>query len=180
MSDRFKAVAIGDAFVYRQAIAGGASVETRAGKHRARSHTGTVVRPPIRMRPRPAPRERENPGLSLSESGDRPTSAESRSTSPAELLARVGQEAIAAGDFDAAIVAFRKCAFLTPHDPVAQLHLGLALEAAGDESSAQRAYAAARHALLKSDPAHSIGGIEGYAAPELSSFLDIKQRRMTR
>ncbi len=90
----------------------------------------------------------------------------------------MGQEAIAAGDFDAAIVAFRKCAFLTPHDPVAQLHLGLALEAAGDESSAQRAYAAARHALLESDPAHSIGGIEGYAAAELSSLLDIKQRRV--
>ena len=180
VSDRFKAVAIDDTFVYRQAIAGAASVETRVGRRGTRGDTGTVVRPPIRMRPRPAPREQEDAGLPLSESGDRPSSAESRSTSPAELLARVGQEAIAAGDFDAAIVAFRKCAFLTPHDPVAQLHLGLALEAAGDESSAQRAYAAARHALLKSDPAHSIGGIEGYAAAELSSLLDIKQRRMTR
>ena len=46
-------------------------------------------------------------------------------------------------------------AYLAPHDPVAQLHLGLALDAAGDESSAQRAYAAARHALLNADPAHS-------------------------
>ena len=78
------------------------------------------------------------------------------------------------------MVAFRKCAYLSPHDPVAQVHLGLALEAAGDESSAQRAYAAARHALLKSDPDHTISGIEGYAAAELSSLLDIKQQRVTR
>ena len=81
---------------------------------------------------------------------------------------RSAQDAIAAGDFGAAVVAFRKCAYLAPHDPVAQLHLGLALDAAGDEPSAQRAYAAARQALLDADPAHSVAGIEGYATAELS------------
>ena len=94
-------------------------------------------------------------------------------------VGRVGQDAIAAGDFGAAVVAFRKSAYLAPNDPVAQLHLGLALDAAGDEPSAQRAYAAARHALIHADPAHSIAGIEGYATAELRSLLDSKQRRVT-
>ena len=48
------------------------------------------------------------------------SSAEPESATSADLLARVGQDAIAAGDFDAAVVAFRKCAYLAPHDPVAQ------------------------------------------------------------
>jgi chemotaxis protein methyltransferase CheR len=73
-------------------------------------------------------------------------------------------------------VAFRKCAYLAPHDPMAQLHLGLALQAAGHERSAQRAYAAARRALIKADPAHSIAGIEGIATAELVRLLDSKQR----
>ena len=63
---------------------------------------------------------------------------------------------------------------------MAQLHLGLALEAAGDDLSAQRAYAAARRALLHADPAHSIAGTEGYATAELGSLLDSKQRKGTK
>ena len=77
-------------------------------------------------------------------------------------------------------MAFRKCAYLVPHDPVAQLHLGLALEAAGDASAAQRAYAAARRALLDADPAHSVAGIEGYATAELIRLLDSKQKVLAR
>ena len=90
------------------------------------------------------------------------------------LLEKAAQEAIASGDYDAAVVAFRKCAYLTPHDPVAQLHLGLALEAAGDEHSAKRAFAAARRALVDAGPEHSAAGLEGYAATELVRLLDSK------
>jgi len=112
----------------------------------------------------------------------RATETPEPASTPAELQtqtqARTGQEAIAAGDFAAAVIAFRKCAYLAPHDPVAQLHLGLALDAAGDEKSAQRAYAAARHALLNVDPARDVAGVEGYASTELGSLLDSKQRRV--
>jgi chemotaxis protein methyltransferase CheR len=77
-------------------------------------------------------------------------------------------------------VAYRKCAYLAPDDPVAQLHLGLALEAAGDEPSAQRAFAAARQALLRADSTHSAAGFEGYATAELASLLDSRQRGVRR
>jgi chemotaxis protein methyltransferase CheR len=77
-------------------------------------------------------------------------------------------------------VAFRKCAYLAPHDPLPKLNLGLALQAVGDERSAQRAYAAARRALLDADPAHGIAGIDGIAAGELIRLLDAKQRDVTR
>ena len=182
VSDRFEAVATGDTFIYRQAIAGGGVVKTRAGQRSARGDTGgtTPVAPTIRMRPRPSALGQRETRSPVPRHGPAQSSAEPESASSADLLARVGQDAIAAGDFDTAVVAFRKCAYLAPHDPVAQLHLGLALEAAGDEPSAQRAYAAARHALLKSDPAHSVAGIEGYTTAELASLLDNKQRKVTR
>jgi chemotaxis protein methyltransferase CheR len=63
---------------------------------------------------------------------------------------------------------------------VAQLHLGLALQAAGDERSAQRAFAAARRALIEADPAHSIAAIEGIATTELVRLLDAKQQEVLR
>ena len=83
-------------------------------------------------------------------------------------------------DYDAAVTAFRKCAYLTPHDPMAQLHLGLALEAAGDKHSAQRAYAATRSALAKVGVACTLPGIEGIATAELIRLLDSKQREPAR
>jgi chemotaxis protein methyltransferase CheR len=181
LSDRFEAVPVGNTFIYRQAIAGGGVVKTRERNRIALAGTGrTAAAPAVRSRQRPVAGEQEGPGPSVQGSGDGRAAAEPESASPADLLTRVGQDAIAADDFGTAVVAFRKCAYLAPHDPVAQLHLGLALEAAGDEPSAQRAYAAARHALLAADRAHSVAGIEGYTTAELASLLDIKLRKVTR
>jgi chemotaxis protein methyltransferase CheR len=59
---------------------------------------------------------------------------------------------------------------------MAQLNLGLALQAAGDERSAQRAYAAARRALAEADPVQGVAGIEGIATAELVRLLDSKQQ----
>ena len=149
MSDRFRAVPAGDTFIHRQVTAGAVAATTRAGAAQPSvQHRRPATRPPTRRR-----RERTGPreaGAETTES-HRPAVPPESATS-ADLLARIGQDAIAAGDFGAAVVAFRKCAYLAPHDPVAQLHLGLALDAAGDEPSAQRAYAAARHALLQRRP----------------------------
>jgi Flp pilus assembly protein TadD len=114
------------------------------------------------------------------ETAARQLPTEPDSATSIDQLAKVAHDAIAAGDFGTAVVAYRKCAYLAPDDPVAQLHLGLALEAAGDEASAQRAYAAARQALLRADSGHSVAGFEGYATAELASLLDSKQRRAAR
>ena len=166
VSDRFEAVPAGDTFIYRQAIAGTAAVRTRAGTappalgrdRRPRRRAPTTLPsagngPPRRLGPddRAAPSSRRA-GIRL----PRPTAGPGR------------QEAIAAGDFGAAVVAFRKWAYLAPHDPVAHLHLGLALEAAGDDPSAQRAYAAARHALLEADPAPAMLASRATPAPSSS------------
>ncbi len=55
---------------------------------------------------------------------------------------------------------------------MAQLHLGLALEAAGDKGPAKRAFAAARRALVDSGPDHTPAGLDGYAATEILKLLD--------
>jgi chemotaxis protein methyltransferase CheR len=82
---------------------------------------------------------------------------------------------MSAGDTAAAIVAFRKCAYLNPDEPIAHLHLGLALEAAGDRSAANRAYTAARAALCRGGETATSGvALEGYDAAELVRLLDEK------
>jgi len=173
-SDRFKAIPAGDTFLYRQPQVRGVTGTTEAtvrigatGSRRTRfTSTPVTQTTPVIARVQTDPRSADPVAAS----------ARSESPEPVALLVRAGQEAIAAHDYGAAVVAFRKCAYLVPHDPVAQLHLGLALEAAGDAPSAQRAYGAARRALLDADPAHSVAGIEGYAATELLRLLDSKQK----
>jgi chemotaxis protein methyltransferase CheR len=175
VSDRFTAVPTGNTFIHRQTVAAAAS-QTRDRRLPAVEHTrpGLAKRmpPPALMRNEAAPPSMV-PHLAVP-----PTLAREPATAP-DRLARVGQDAIAAGDFRAAVVAFRKCAYLLPRDPVAQLQLGLALEAAGDERSAQRAYAAARHALLNADPVKIVAGIAGYDTGELGRLLDYKQQGAT-
>jgi chemotaxis protein methyltransferase CheR len=94
----------------------------------------------------------------------------------AALLASAGGQALAAGDHRSAVSSFRKWAYLTPGDALAYLHLGLALEAVGDQASAQRAFEAARSALTAAGPGHVEHAMEGYATAELLRLLDGKQR----
>jgi chemotaxis methyl-accepting protein methylase len=171
VSDRFRAVPAGTTFIHRQ-VPADPVVAVMLGQR------SQPPAPAVSRRARPLPKERAGPKNAVLGRRAAPTKDPQESAASVDLLAKVGQDAIAAGDFAAAVIAFRKCAYLVPHDPVAQLHLGLALDAAGDGLSAQRAYAAARHALLNADPAHSAAGIEGYATAELSSLLDTKQRRV--
>jgi chemotaxis protein methyltransferase CheR len=174
VSDRFTAVPVGDTFIYRQAIAAPA-LKTRTQGVSAGTGGTTVASATRLNRPRPVPRQQEDGQSVLRPAARRPRS-EPESTTSIDQLAKLAHDAIAAGDFVTAVVAYRKCAYLAPDDPVAQLHLGLALEATGDELSAQRAFAAARQALLRADAAHIAAGFEGYATAELASLLDSKQR----
>jgi chemotaxis protein methyltransferase CheR len=89
--------------------------------------------------------------------------------------ADVGRDALAQGDTAAAVVAFRKWCFLEPDDPVAALHLGLALEAGGHAASAKRAYDVSRAVLHRLGPEGTEEALGGYAADELVRLLDTKQ-----
>lgn len=95
-------------------------------------------------------------------------------------LTRAGQAALDAGHHSAAVVSFRKWVYLAPHDGLAHLHLGLALEASADASAARRAFSAARRALDLADPAEVERSIDGYSIAELHKLLDAKQQEPTR
>ena len=84
-----------------------------------------------------------------------------------------------AGDFPAAVAAFRKCAFLDPDDMAAHLYLGLALEANGDAVAARRAYTAARAGLERTGAAVVEATLEGYHVDELVRLLDAKLASVT-
>lgn len=153
MSDAFAAERLGEAYVYRPR-----STE-REGAVR-----GTAVSPPRRSaRPRSAPRPpKPRP---------RPPAAAGPDTIPgvSELL-RAGEAAMASGDPAAAVVAFRRAAYLRPDHVLAHLQLGLALEAQGDDG-AVRAFRAAWSALQDGDPEHVRVGLGGYAVEDLARML---------
>jgi chemotaxis protein methyltransferase CheR len=162
ISDRFETVRVDETLIYRRRIAparvpvpvlGPVSVSVRS-----------VEKPPARSARRAVRAHR--PALAAV-----PVKAESPTG-----LARDGQHALDAGDTQLAIVAFRKWAYLAPDDAIAHLHLGLALEAAGDQPSAQRAFGAARRALLHGEEGHVDSAMEGYAADELLGLLASKQQ----
>ena len=94
------------------------------------------------------------------------------------MLARQGELALSASDTTTAVAAFRKCAFLAPDEPIHHLHLGFALDAAGDRGAAARAWQAARAALDRLDPdADPDAGalaLGGYHRDELVRLLDAK------
>jgi len=162
-SDRFRGVQLGGSFVYRRAPDG--PVPRVQPKPEQPGVPGPVRRGAPVVRPT-APEARRRA---------QPAKAPEPETRDADELERAAQAAFAEGDYERAIVAFRKCAFLSPHDPMAQLHLGLALEANGDEPAAKRAFAAARHILVTAGPDPDPAALEGYAATELLRLLDSKR-----
>ncbi|MDQ1691272.1 MAG: chemotaxis protein methyltransferase CheR [Pseudonocardiales bacterium] len=178
LSDRFETVRAGDTFSYRlrPAVvtsgqptgAGGVATARPAARTRQAASTQYQQTSTGRRLEAEVPIGAFTVGLTATlESDDDVASA--------LLLSRVGQQASAAGNAQGAVVAFRKCAYLTPSDPLAHLHLGLALETAGDHRYAQRAYAAARHALAQVDPAQVDLAAEGYTTSDLLQLLDAKQ-----
>jgi Flp pilus assembly protein TadD len=96
-----------------------------------------------------------------------------------EVLAGAGRSALEAGDSATAVVAFRKWAYLAPDDPLAMLHLALALEAGGHLASAQRAFGVARAATLRGGSGLEATALGGYAPDELMRLLESKQVRST-
>ncbi|TMK51055.1 MAG: protein-glutamate O-methyltransferase CheR [Actinobacteria bacterium] len=150
----FEPVRLGDAFEY----------------HRRRdSPAPTAVRTPARpARPARKHSARPSPARHAAIPGDEPAAS-------SLVLVQAGQAGGAGGDHQAAIGEFRRHAFLEPDQPIAHLQLGLALEAAGDRPSAQRAYRAARAALDRCEAPAVESALGGYRVEELIRLLDSKQ-----
>jgi chemotaxis protein methyltransferase CheR len=188
ISDRYQTVRVGDTFYYRRSSVRSASLPAVAPPALDVAGRATVGPLPVPSRPVPvssgpvaAPS-----GPVAAPSGPLPVPSGSPSVSSKSVheddsaaatdLKRAGQQALNNGDHAAAVVAFRKCAYLTPDDAVAHLYLGLALEASGDLVSAQRAFRAARQATLSMASGHIEHAIGGYAPAELLRLLDSKRQ----
>lgn len=155
VSDAFQLTRLGDAFAYRRRGHGhppAAAPRTRSGAARPAS----VVR---------AKRPAVEIALGPTATGSERAIVE---------LSAIGESAMKAGDNLGAVAAFRKRTYLDPDQPVAYLHLGLALEAAGDPTSARRAYRAARRALSMTGKAKVEAALDGYEVSELRRLLDAK------
>ena len=156
----FEPVRIGDAFEYhrRRDRPEPSAIRTPAGPAR-----------PSRKRP-----ARPSPASHAAVQGSHPAA-------PSPALVQAGQAAARegggspGGDHQAAIGEFRRHAFLEPDQPIAHLQLALALEAAGDLPSAQRAYRAARSALDRCEAPAVESALGGYRVEELIRLLDSKQ-----
>jgi chemotaxis methyl-accepting protein methylase len=151
VTDRFALQRLGDAFVYRREVGLSPTAAKRVWVPPAMrpSKQAPATPRPARRAPAPAPAV-----------GD---------------LRAAGEAAMTAGDAMAAIGAFRKCAYLDPDQPITHLHLGLALEAAGDPSAARRAYTAAQAALARrGDTGPPEVALEGYHVTALVRLLDDK------
>jgi chemotaxis protein methyltransferase CheR len=169
ITERFRLVRLGDAFVYQRT--GDRERETAARASVDGAASGTRAQPPsARKTARRAPRrDRREADRSEGSRAARPAPA----VDGGELLAR-GEAAASAGDHAAAVHAFRKLAYLFPDQSIAHLRLALALENAGHHDAARRAYRAARGVLERADPAAVQSELEGYHADELARLLTTK------
>ena len=193
VTDVFEPVRIGEAFEYHRrrqtplaapAVASttaaslrtGRATDTGAdpGRRPARSseradRNGAQNEDPLRATDEPAHRSDEPAGGH----DDEPPRA---IVDPAAEPERAGQAASADGDHQAAIVAFRKCTYLAPDEPMGHVNLGFALEAAGDLEAAQRAFQAARSALRRRQSSDGEPALGGYRVEELAVLLDRKRQ----
>ncbi|HVF73921.1 MAG TPA: protein-glutamate O-methyltransferase CheR [Acidimicrobiales bacterium] len=155
VTDAFKLVRLGGSFAYRPGGAVAPSAPAAPAPKRAATPT-----------PAPTPTPRPRP----------PRAARPEPTPLPDVVALLaeGEAASAAGDPEAAVVAFRKAAFLEPDSPVAHFHLAVALEEAGHAAAARRAYAATQAAIERADVAVVEAALEGYRLDELVTLLDDK------
>jgi chemotaxis methyl-accepting protein methylase len=160
VTDRYQAVRVGDSFVYQHAAKIRSLPRDSAVVARSEPVATKLKRRPESPRPRP----------SVLPAGDM------TSVAPMPIgNAAAGQESLADGDYAAAVVAFRKWVYLAPEDPLALLHLGLALEAGGHSASARRAFGVSRDLVLRVGHGGAEAGLEGFSIEELLRLLDTKQ-----
>jgi chemotaxis methyl-accepting protein methylase len=160
VTDRFEAIRLGDSFAHRRRDPDSRAPATHDEPARKR-----VPQPSHRVRPAAATRRRPAP----------PPAALPSWVPETARIVEAGQDALAEGDHASAVIAFRKWVYLAPEDPLASLHLGLALEAGGHGRAAQRAFGVARAVTLQVGSERAEVALEGYKAQELLRLLDTKQ-----
>ncbi len=161
LSERFVPVRVGAAYAYRR-IEGAAA---RPGRKIERPERRPPEPRPGRRAPAPAP------------PGDAPPQAAWPAIAPPGQHLAEGQVALASGQTAAAVAAFRRAIYLTPEDPVAQVSLGLALDAAGHAPEARRAFAVARAVLERDSTALVAAELEGFSGDELVDLIDRRLRQ---
>lgn len=97
-----------------------------------------------------------------------------KDTASADNHLTAGDFAMSSEDYVAAVVSFRKAAYLDADNVLAHLQLGLAFEGNGDHAGAQRAFRAALAALGRSDIPSAEPFFEGYSSEDLANFLRAK------
>jgi chemotaxis methyl-accepting protein methylase len=124
---------------------------------------------------RPGSGELAQPVLTPTRSVPAPTPQVEPIASPdiGEMLA-TGEAAAERRDHAAAAASFRQAAYLDPDHPLAHFHLGLALEALGDDRSAQRAFRAAAAAIDAGSSKVAHGGLGGFGSQDLAQVLRSK------
>ena len=169
VTDRFRLVRLGDAFVYRRGgIEHASPIAPEPATRKGRS--GAAARVPVGVRPAPAGPAPSSPRVPAG-----PPSPATREVAAemSDALA-AGEAASAAGDHAAAVTAFRRATYLLPEDPVGHFHLGLSCEAAGDRVAALRAFRAARTALQSGNLARIEAALEGFDLAQFRRVLDAR------
>lgn len=169
LTERFEVDALDGAFAYRP----------RAARKTARQRAtraavpGTAAPAPVAedaavpgtAAPAPPAWNAAVPGpAAAARDAARPSAAGQR-----DALLAEGEAAVARGELEEAVRAFRGAAYLDPDSALAHLQLGLALEAAADPG-APRAFRAARSALVR----RSQDAVQGWRADELVRLVDAK------
>ncbi|MBV9664952.1 MAG: protein-glutamate O-methyltransferase CheR [Actinobacteria bacterium] len=175
VTDRFQLVRVGDSFVYRHRDPHERPAQVALDRQPATRNQNRRPRPaPAPRAPRPRP---DRPHVTFGRTGadSAPDGPKVEGGGVKELLA-AGEAAMNEADYPLAVATFRKAAYIDPDQPVAHLHLGLALEAAGEAASARRAFGAARAGLDRSGTAAVEAVLEGYHVDELVRLLDAKLR----
>jgi len=106
--------------------------------------------------------------------GDPNPAAEPRPPSDLPGLLEAGDHAVAGGDVQAAIRAFRQATYLDPNLAVAYFQLGAALEMAGDLREARRSFGAAGLAMVRGEGSEDITGLGGFTRLDLARAIAFK------
>jgi chemotaxis methyl-accepting protein methylase len=144
VTDKFEVVRLGDAFVYRKPSA------TAPASSATTTATTRTEPHPTRGEPRQPPPPDAGPMLNR------------------------GEQAMASGDLDGAVTAFRQATYVDSSHPVAYIELGMALDAQGNADAARRAFRVARTMLRHADPATLPADLAGYQLDTIVRLIDAK------
>jgi chemotaxis protein methyltransferase CheR len=204
VTDRFEPIHLGGTFVYRALARASRSARLRGADRATQTAPGALAAQLPRIAARPtdaqpptapptappaapppaAPRPAAPPPAAPPPAAPRPAAPRPAAPPPAapppaeRPAAEVGRDAMASGDAAAAVTAFRRWVYSEPDDPAAHLHLALALEAAGDDRAARRAYRSARAALEHADPTELDAVLGNYEVGEMDRLLAEKGRAL--